>query len=730
MQAKRRIRCRMTPRAWRRIACASLFGAVIPRHALGITTRDDVPDSSYTAYSAESQFAATGYVKVNGGQVFGSGTLIAPNWVLTAAHVVTQDTTGYPAFSPASIVFGQGAGIGGSTDAVVQVDVESGWSYNLGAGNDLALLELASPITNTTPAMLYSSTLGTELGQTASIVGYGKAGTGLTGATLGAGTRRAMTNVIDSFGGQLAGGVPAIGISPNIMFTDFDQPGNPLSSIMGDSTPTSLEGAAAPGDSGGSVYLTVGGQTYIAGVTDFLGAMPTNLISPNPNGYYGDYNGYTRIAVSQTMNFLDPFLQPSSSWAGSGGGSWASAANWANSSIPEFTGAVAAFTSSTLTPSTVTLDGNWTVGGVTFNNSNTYTVASGSWGSLVLDNGGASATATVTDSGGTQCVNAPIVLNSNVLINVVNAGDTLKLWGNISGTGGVTMSGSGAVTVSGANSYAGPTTINSGTYNVSSNAALPFGGVVVNNSALNINATATAGSITGSGWVTVGTSSTPATLHLANGGGQSSQSGLTIISGSTLDIGNNSLAINYTGASPVASIAAALASGYNSGTWTGTGINSSAAAADPGKFTIGYADGNVDTLSTAQPNQVLVQYTIPGDADLTGTVNFWDFVIVLKNFDKTGNDWANGNFTYDPQGYVGFADLAIVLSHFNQSIVPSNNVTADASMSAVATQAVGPQTQLITSSLPEPGAASLAAAAAVCLLTSRRRKTANFASKA
>ena len=86
--------------------------------------------------------------------------------------------------------------------------------------------------------------------------------------------------------------------------------------------------------------------------------------------------------------------------------------------------------------------------------------------------------------------------------------------------------------------------------------------------------------------------------------------------------------MNYTlGSDPAATIRGYLTTGYGNDTWTGTGIVSSAAAANPGRYAVGYADGSVDQGTTAGPNQVLVEYTLAGDANLDGTVNFADLLV-------------------------------------------------------------------------------------------------------
>jgi len=573
----------------------------------------------YTALSAESQYAASGYVDVLTGESesgplynFLSGTLIAPDWVLTAAHGVTVNESG-PAYPASVITFGQGTDFAlPAADSVSQVIVEDGYDGDFYAGDDLALLQLSTPITTVAPAQLYRSNRATLLGQTATVIGYGYSGTGLTGDTGPIGTRRGMQNVIDTFGGDTVQGGTAgdpmtydlTGFSNNTFFTDFDAPETASwqnTNIMGSPSPLPLEGATAPGDSGGGVFVTVNSQTYLAGVTSF-----SYNFNTTPTGEYGDVDGYTWVNAGPSLGLIDSTLEVTSNWNSSGGGSWAGLSNWDSGGIPEYMAATANFGSAIQTSSTVTLDAAWTVGTVSFNSTNSYTLAPGTGGSLTLFNGGNSLAA-LTDNCGSHFITAPMSFSSNVVVTVANAGDVLTLSGPISGTGGMTVAGSGIV-------------------------------------------------------------------RLAAGSGTTTLSALTVSSGATLDITNNKLLINFgTPANdPESAIVAALSSAYSGGKWTGTGITSSTAAGGGAipLLSVGYADGNVDFNTPAGPNQILVRYTLAGDANLDGQVNFADLLVVAQNFNKTGEDWAGGNFVYNPTGLVNFADLLIVAQNFNQVLPP------------------------------------------------------------
>jgi uncharacterized repeat protein (TIGR03803 family) len=333
-------------------------------------------------------------------------------------------------------------------------------------------------------------------------------------------------------------------------------------------------------------------------------------------------------------------------WSSAGGGSWGVSGNWSGNSMPVRAGDSATFGSAITAPSTVTLDGAWTVGSVIFNNSNSYTVAAGTdplgnAGSLNLDNG--SADASVTDSGGTHSITAPVILTSNVTLTVVNSSDSLQLTGPISGVGSVTTNGNGTVTLGGINTYAGVTTAASGSLIISAAGALPSGSNL-----------------------TIGTNSTSATTTLASGIGLTQLSALTVNPGSTLDIRNNEVLINYgSGPDPISAIAADLQSGFNGGAWNGAGIDSSAVASANATgrllYGIGYADGADGIIPGLSSGEIEILPTLAGDAKLQGSVNFGDFELVSQYYGQAAS-WDEGNFGYG--SVVDFGDFEVLAENF------------------------------------------------------------------
>lgn len=146
----------------------------------------------------------------------------------------------------------------------------------------------------------------------------------------------------------------------------------------------------------------------------------------------------------------------------------------------------------------------------------------------------------------------------------------------------------------------------------------------------------------------------PNLLKLNASGGAFTINGLpaAISAGNTIDVGTSMVRLPYTGASPLSMIQGLLRSGYNNGAWNGTGIISSAAAADA-RF--GVAD--LDTGAT-----ITLQYALKGNASLSGQVGFNDLLTVSRNYGQSGADWSKGDFNYD--GAVGFDDLVVLARNY------------------------------------------------------------------
>ena len=112
---------------------------------------------------------------------------------------------------------------------------------------------------------------------------------------------------------------------------------------------------------------------------------------------------------------------------------------------------------------------------------------------------------------------------------------------------------------------------------------------------------------------------------------------------------------------------------------------------------------------TYSPNGVNVAAALPGDADLNGTVNFNDLLIIAKNYNQTtGRTWTLGDF--DGTGGTDFNDLLALAKFYNQSLPAS----------ATLPEAFAADFTLAQSLVPEPGVLGLIVGLAG--VTRRRRR--------
>ena len=261
------------------------------------TIRDDRDPQLYLDLGASPAFADVG--RVDGAtksySFLASGTLIAPDWVLTAAHVVKGAT---------SLSFTVGGTTYGATSWVANSKYNSG---NLGAGYDVGLIHLAESVTGIAPATRY--TANKELGMLGTSVGFGMTGTGLTGATTLDYQKRAGKNMVDAFYPTRWG----LG-TPNILLMDFDRLGVPTESSYGSASPLDLEYLIAPGDSGGGLFADFGSGPRLIGVHSFI----WGKLDGNPNSDYGDVSGDTRVSVFNS--WIDGAMSGATGPPGKGGG--------------------------------------------------------------------------------------------------------------------------------------------------------------------------------------------------------------------------------------------------------------------------------------------------------------------------------------------------------------------------------------------------------------------------
>jgi hypothetical protein len=160
-----------------------------------------------------------------------------------------------------------------------------------------------------------------------------------------------------------------------------------------------------------------------------------------------------------------------------------------------------------------------------------------------------------------------------------------------------------------------------------------------------------------------------------DGSGVIHMDALSIAAGGKLDLADNALLLDYTGASQLPAVQAMINSARNGGAWNGaTGIGSSSAAAHTprnttlGAMSAGDFKGIYGTKATFagwyfDDTTVLVKYTYYGDTDFNGKVNFDDYVRTDNGFNNHLSGWVNGDS--DANGRVDFDDYVLIDLAFN-----------------------------------------------------------------
>ncbi|OAX58177.1 trypsin-like serine protease [Xanthomonas graminis] len=244
---------------------------VVSFSASAIVIRDDVDDAKYRVPA--SAFPAL--VDMPGE---GHGVLIAPQWVVSAAHAVTwqadikQVTLNGISRDVERLVIHPG--YKKPPQALLDQALAT-WDWTLfrvalSSSDDIALLKLARPVTDVAPAAL--NTRNDEFGQTIKIMGKGATGNGVTGYQFSSSHRtelRRAYNTVSSADGRW------------FCYT-FDKPSHALP----------LEGGSGSGDSGGPVLLQAGKEWLLAGLTSW--SDPQSAI--RTPGRYGQISCNVRLS--------------------------------------------------------------------------------------------------------------------------------------------------------------------------------------------------------------------------------------------------------------------------------------------------------------------------------------------------------------------------------------------------------------------------------------------------
>lgn len=230
------------------------FSSLLTTPLLAIVIRHDLNDMLYHANPNDYPYI----ISVGGG----TGVVIAPHWILTAAHVAKY------------VARGEEISTAGVNNSVEEIFIHP--HSNLLAPHiwehDIALIRSEQPIIIPNYPKLYRET--DEESLTAIFLGRGGTGNGIDGETGEDGILRNATNAIDAIEGAW-------------LRFDFDKP----------EMSSALEGVSGTGDSGGPALVFKNRQTYVAGISSFQNT------GEHANGQYGVTEYYARIYAY--MSWID-----------------------------------------------------------------------------------------------------------------------------------------------------------------------------------------------------------------------------------------------------------------------------------------------------------------------------------------------------------------------------------------------------------------------------------------
>jgi hypothetical protein len=309
-------------------------------------------------------------------------------------------------------------------------------------------------------------------------------------------------------------------------------------------------------------------------------------------GFFGDYNignqsGFKNLTlVKGTSGYSLSLAAPPtwSFWNTANTGAWSAGSNWSSGGIPNAAGRTAYFGPAGAARS-VNVDSPQTVGMIALDSANSYTFN----GPSTITLSGSAGVAAIYVNNGSHQIDAPLALNDDTTVTVAPSNSVLTVTNLQPSNVTLTKAGAGALVVN--NIRANSLSVSAGSLKISPN----------------------------------GTDS-----------GTSNVTALSIAGGSMLDLADNALVVDYSGASPLATIKSQLISGYAGGGWTGNGITSSTAAAVAAdganlhKTALGYAEASALGVSTfagqgVDDTAVLIRYTLAGDANLDLMVDTIDF---------------------------------------------------------------------------------------------------------
>lgn len=314
---------------------------------------------------------------------------------------------------------------------------------------------------------------------------------------------------------------------------------------------------------------------------------------------------------------LNEFSLAAPTWNAVGGGAWSQPGNWTGG-LPSGAGVWARFGTAIAAPSSVVVDSTRTVGTLSFLSDHSYTID----GSATLTLDSLSGPAGISVLRGHHAIAAPLAVSDDLEVNAAWT-SRLDVTGGLDAAGRtITKRGSGTLQLQ---------------HFRAARLAVTFGRVAVS------------------------------PQPVANSPeGTSVASSLSIAVGASLDLANNAMVIDYSGAGGT------LESALRQHLAQGRILSSSADATRK----LGYADNAMLNLASfagqsVDATSLLIGFTYAGDANLDGVVDITDLGRLASAWQTSGS-WSGGDFDYS--GFVDISDLGLLASNWQQGAASSDSL--------------------------------------------------------